>query len=122
MHQREERGSEAAAAEPERALAASEPLAILRLQSTIGNRATARLIAREEWETEVNAPKNAVLVGFDQIETTYVSWHKLKARALGKKVNDPKVMAAAAAATKTQVGPLNYAGSSSAAGSSSPVW
>ena len=109
MHEREHGESqEAAPAVPERPLAAAQHAGILRLQSTIGNRATARLIAREEWEQNVDAPKNAVLVSFDAIEATYVSWHKQKARSLRAKVNDPKVMAAASAATKTQVGPMNY--------------
>jgi hypothetical protein len=110
MREREQGKEAAAPAEAERSLPAAGAAAagILRLQSTIGNRATARLIAREEWETAVDVPKNAVLVSFDAIETTYVAWHKLKARSMGAKINDPKVMSAAAAATKTQVGALNY--------------
>ena len=108
MHEREHAESQAAPAAPDRPLATAQPAGILRLQSTIGNRATARLIAREEWEQSVDAPKSAVLASYDQIEATYVSWHKLKARSLGAKLNDPKVMAAASAATRTQVGPLNY--------------
>jgi hypothetical protein len=108
MHEREPGEQEAAPAVPERPLAVAQPTGILRLQSTIGNRATARLIAREDWESSVDAPKSAVLASFDAIETTYVAWHKLKARSLGVRLNDPKAMAAAAAATKTQVGQLNY--------------
>jgi hypothetical protein len=109
MHEREQGEPEAAPAVPDRPLAvAQQPAGILRLQSTIGNRATARLIAREDWETAVDAPKNAVLASFDAIETTYVAWHKQKARSLGVKINDPKAMAAASAATKAQVGQLNY--------------
>jgi hypothetical protein len=108
MHEREHGESQAEPAVPERPLAVAQAAGILRLQSTIGNRATARLIAREEWEQKVDAPKNAVLVSYDQIEATYVAWHQQKARSLRAKVNDPRVMAAASAATKTQVGPLNY--------------
>ena len=109
MHERDQEASQAAPAVPDRPLAvAQQPAGILRLQSTIGNRATARLIAREDWETKVDAPQNAVLASYDAIETTYVSWHKSKARSLGVKINDPKAMAAASAATKTQVGQLNY--------------
>ena len=108
MHEREQGEQEAAPAVPERALAGTQFAGILRLQSTIGNRATARLIAREDWETKVDAPKNAYLASFDAIEATYVSLHKQQARALGTKLNDPKVMAAASAATRTQVGQLNY--------------
>ena len=48
MHEREHGESQAAPAAPERPLAVAQPAGILRLQSTIGNRATARLIAREE--------------------------------------------------------------------------
>ena len=70
MHEREHASPEAAPAAPERPLAAAQPAGILRLQSTIGNRATARLIAREEWEQNVDAPKNAVLASYDQIEAT----------------------------------------------------
>jgi len=108
VHEREQGEQEAAPAVPERALAGTQFAGILRLQSTIGNRATARLIAREDWETKVDAPKNAYLASFDAIEATYVSLHKQQARALGTKLNDPKVMAAASAATRTQVGQLNY--------------
>ena len=108
MHEREQGEQEAAPAVPERALAGTEFAGILRLQSTIGNRATARLIAREDWETKVDAPKNAYLASFDAIEATDVALHKQQARALGTKLNDPKVMAAASAATRTQVGQLNY--------------
>ncbi len=110
MHERDQEASQAAPAVPDRPLAvAQQPAGILRLQSTIGNRATARLIAREDWETKVDAPKSAILLSYDQIEATYVAHYRLKARTFGATAkNDPRVMAAAGAATRTQVGSLNY--------------
>jgi len=78
------------------------------LQRQIGNRATTRVLAREEWEGAVSAPKSAVLASYDQIEATYVSFARMKARSLNLKVNDAKVRESAGAATKAQVGALNY--------------
>ena len=49
------------------------------------------------------------LLSYDQIEATYVAHYRLKARTFGATAkNDPRVMAAAGAATRTQVGSLNY--------------
>lgn len=89
------------ASEPEATSAPKLPAphAVLELQRQVGNRAVTRLLAREARET---------FASYDQIQATYVAWQRLKASSLGLKINDPKVMAAASAATRTQVGSLNY--------------
>lgn len=108
MHQHEQAEAEVAPAAIASATVAVAPAGLRDLPARIGNRAMGRLLAREAWEEKVDAPKDAILISYDKIESVYVAWHRLKARSLGAKVNDPKVMAVAAAATRTQVGSLNY--------------
>jgi hypothetical protein len=103
-----EREPEPAPAQEASAAKGPAPRGILELRSQIGNRAMRRLLAREEWDTPVDAPKGAVLISFDKIEAVYVSYHKQMASSRGLKVNDPSVRKAAGAATRTQVGSLNY--------------
>jgi hypothetical protein len=105
---REREPEQASAPQETSALEPRAPHAVLELQRQVGNRAVGRLLAREEWETSVKAPKDALLISFDKIEAVYVSFHKAQARSLGLNINDPKVRAAAGAATRTQIGSLNY--------------